>query len=261
MTSEYKGVTERVALVTGASRGIGAAVARRLVRDGYGVVLNTLPAPPLQEAAEKVAAEIRADGGEAVVCPADISDSFGVDELFRLGERQLGRVSALVLNAAATARINWTEISVAEWDRVASVNLRGAFLCSRRAFGEGYPWNDGALVTLSSVLALTGARRSVHYATTKAGIIGFTRSLARELGPRGIRVNCVVPGAIKTEAEAELLQRFPEDDPDGNLLRRQALPRRGCAEDIAGAVRFLVSSDSAFITGETICVDGGWLLS
>jgi 3-oxoacyl-[acyl-carrier protein] reductase len=246
-----------VALITGASRGIGAAVARRLAGDGFAVAINSHADPSMRTAAEQVAAGIRADGGTALVYPADVSDSRDVDRLFTSCEADLGPVGALVLNAAVDRRVPWRDISEAEWDDYMAVNLKGAFLCSQRGFG-GEP-GGGAIVTVSSVLAQTGAPASLHYATTKAGLIGFTRSLARELGPAGIRVNCVMPGAIKTEAE-QIVNTSPADVIDARVLQRQVLPRRGQPDDIAGAVSFLVSDDSSFMTGQVICVDGGWLL-
>ena len=253
-----------VALVTGGSRGIGAAVARRLAADGFAVAVNSHPDPRMQAAAADVAAGIRAAGGTAAVYPADVSAAGPVDGLFRSCEAELGPVSALVLNAAVDARVPWTEITEPDWDAFMAVNLKGAFLCSRRAFGAAGPAPAGtapagAIVTISSVLAQTGAAGSLHYATTKAGLLGFTRSLARELGPRGIRVNCVMPGAIKTAAEEEL-SGDPGPVIDARVLGRQALPRRGRPEDIAAAASFLVGPDSSFMTGQAICVDGGWLL-
>ena len=254
----------QVALVTGGSRGIGAAVARRLADDGFAVAINSHPDPRMQAAAADVAAGIRASGGTAAVYPADVSEAGEVDGLFRSCEADLGPVSALVLNAAVDARVPWTEITEPDWDAFMAVNLKGAFLCSRRAFGAAGPAPAGAapagaIVTISSVLAQTGAASSLHYATTKAGLLGFTRSLARELGPRGIRVNCVLPGAIKTAAEEEL-SGDPGPVIDARVLARQALPRRGRPEDIAAAASFLLSPDSSFMTGQAICVDGGWLL-
>lgn len=246
-----------VALVTGASRGIGAAVARRLAADGLAVAVNSHPEPRLLAAAEQVAAGIRETGGRAAAYPADISDAAAVAAMFGRCEAELGPVTALVLNAAASGRYPWPEITEAEWDRIAAVNLRGAFLCCRRAFGAAAP-EGGSVVTVSSVQAELGVADAIPYATSKAGILGFTRSLARALGPAGIRVNCVMPGAIRTEAE---LEDFPDQDTvERTVLGLQALPRRGTAEDVAGAVSFLVGPDSGFVTGQTLCVDGGWVL-
>lgn len=264
--TEDSPVTEsaHVALVTGASRGIGAAAALRLAADGFAVALNSYPDDAMVALAEDVAAKIRAAGGQAAVVPADISDAAAVDAMFTSCEEQLGPVEALVLNAAATGRGSWSELTEREWDRLTSVNLKGGFLCCRRAFGKADVLSAGAglgsrsIVTVSSVLAELGAPNSLHYATTKAGIIGFTRSLARELGPSGVRVNCVMPGAIRTEEE---LESFPDQAAvEKDVLSRQMLQRRGVAEDIANAVSFLVGPDSSFITGQTICIDGGWVL-
>lgn len=262
----------RVALVTGASRGIGAATARRLAADGMAVAINSYPDEAMLSAAKHVAAEIEHAGGRAVVYPADISDATAVDELFSRCEHELGPVTALVLNAAATAREPWTEITEETWDRITHVNLKGAFLCCRRAFGTDPPapggpggpadgsggagGSVGGIVTISSVLARLGAPSSLHYATTKAGILGFTRSLAQELGQRGIRVNCVVPGAIHTEEE---LEAYPDQDAvTATIFDNQILQRRGTADDIASVISFLLGPDSDFITGQTLTVDGGW---
>jgi 3-oxoacyl-[acyl-carrier protein] reductase len=249
---------KQVAMVTGASRGIGAATARRLARDGMAVAINSHPDERMVAAAEGVAAGIRDAGGSAGVYVADVSDAAAVETMFGRCEAELGRVGVLVSNAAVTRRADWNEITEADWDSIMAVNLRGAFLCSRRAFGEN-PAEGGAIVTVSSVLARVGAADSVPYATTKAGLIGFTRSMARALGPVGVRVNSVMPGAIRTEEE---LEAFPDQEEFGRAaLARQALQRRGVADDIAGVVSFLAGPDSTFMTGQTVCVDGGWVLS
>lgn len=250
-------VTSGVALVTGGSRGIGAAVAHRLAADGMAVAVNSYPEPGLLAVAEEVVAGIRAAGGRACVLAADISDATAVADLVQRCEARLGPVRALVLNAAATGRYPWEQVSEAEWDRIQAVNLKGAFLCCQRVFGER-PEPGGAVVTVSSVQAEVGVAEALPYATSKAGLIGFTRSLARALGPAGVRVNCVMPGAIRTEAE---LADFPDQaEVERTVYGLQALRRRGEPEDIAGAVSFLVGPDSAFITGQVLCVDGGWVL-
>lgn len=248
----------RVALITGASRGIGAAIARRSASDGMAVAINSYPDDALLTAAKHVAEEIEDSGGTAAVFPADISYASAVHTLFSRCEDQLGPVTALVLNAAVTDRESWANITEAAWDRVIAVNLKGAFLCCQRAFGDtAEPHAGGSIVAISSVYAMLGAPNSLHYGTSKAGILGFTRSLARELGPRGIRVNCVLPGAIQTEEE---LEAFPDQDAVHSFaLGQQMLQRRGRAEDIGDVVSFLLGPDSRFVTGQTICVDGGWV--
>lgn len=248
----------KVALVTGASRGIGAAAARRLADDGFAVAINSYPDETLITQAKQLADDIQNAGGEAIVVPADITDSQAVHKMFTTCEEQLGPVSALVLNAAITGRQAWDTITESAWDNVSAVNLRGAFVCSRRAFGGGRGPDDGTVVVISSVLAKLGAPQSLHYATTKAGLLGFTRSLAKELGPRGVRVNAVLPGAIQTEEE---LENFPDQEAvRREALSQQFLQRRGLAVDVAGTIGFLVGPDSAFMTGQTLCVDGGWVL-
>lgn len=247
-----------IALVTGASRGIGAATARRLAADGLSVAINSYPDEQRMIAAKHVADDIQSAGGHAAVYAADISDSTSVDVMFSHCEEQLGPVTVLVLNAAATAREEWTEITESTWNKIISVNLKGALLCCQRAFGSADCPDAGSVVTISSIQASRGAPNALHYATTKAGILGFTRSLARELGPRGIRVNCVMPGAIQTEEE---LETYPDQAAVTRItLGNQILQRRGQPEDVAAAVSFLVGPDSGFITGQTLCVDGGWVL-
>jgi NAD(P)-dependent dehydrogenase (short-subunit alcohol dehydrogenase family) len=219
--------------------------------------VNSHPGEEAVEAAQLLAAEVCEKGGRAQVFPADISLKKDVDEMFARCECDLGAVDVLVLNAAATERHSWLEISEAEWDHVLAVNLKGAFLCCQRAFPQSRTVQDAAIITISSVLAKIGAANALHYASSKAGLLGFTRSLARELGPRSVRVNCVMPGAIQTEEE---LQSFPDQEAvAAELSQLQFLKRRGKAADVAAAVSFLAGPDSSFMTGQIICVDGGWL--
>lgn len=246
-----------VALVTGASRGIGAAAAHRLARDGMAVAVNSHPRGQMVALAEGVAESITGLGGQAQVYPADITSPEEVEDMFARCERDLGRVSVLVLNASMVARGCWQEIPVDQWDAMLAVSLRGAFLCARHAFGR-HAGTGGRIVVVSSVLARTGAPGSLHYGTAKAGLVGFTRSLARELGKRAVRVNCVMPGAIVTEEEIE---SFPDrEEADREAISRQCLQRRGVPDDVAAVVSFLAGPDSDFVTGQTLVVDGGWVM-
>lgn len=216
--------------MTGASRGIGAAVARRLAADGMAVAINSHPDETMVDSARAVAAEIHHAGGQATVYPADITEADAVDAMFSSCEQELGQVSALVLNAAATGRTAWSDITDSAWDTITDVNLKGAFLCCRRAFGPDGAPGHASIVTLSSVQAKLGAPNALHYATSKAGILGFTRSLAREVGARGIRVNCVMPGAIRTEEE---LEAFPDQDAvRTTVLGNQIIQRRAASPKI-----------------------------
>lgn len=246
----------RVALVTGASRGIGAAVCRRFAREGAAVAVHHLPAEPRATEAEALADELQAHGAAATAVAADVADAAQVDRMVATVREQLGPVDVLVLNAAATARAPWHEIDPDQWRRILGANLDGAWHCSRAVYPDMRARGGGKIITVSSVMVPLGAAGALHYVTTKAGIIGFTRALAREVGADGICVNCVMPGAIRTEDE---LERFPDQERiAAELAEAQCLPRRGTAEDLAGTFAFLASPDSDFITGQVINVDGGW---
>lgn len=245
-----------VALVTGASRGIGAAVARKLAQDGFAVGLNSHPAEKEVEAAGTVAAGIGGEGGQAEVFPADVTDAGQVDAMFSRCSARIGSASVLVNNAAVTARRPWMEISEDEWEQLMAVNVKGCFICARSALRNIAEAEFRSVINIGSIIGLVGAEDSLHYATSKAGLIGFTRSLARELGPKGITVNCVLPGAIETEREHSL---YAKQEIESTVIGRQMIQQRGRPEDVASAVSFLADPGSRFITGETIRVDGGWM--
>ena len=247
----------RVALITGASRGIGAAVASAFAAEGAAVAVNHLPEPEPRRLAESVAKEIEAAGGDAVSVGADISNPVAVDRMVRSLGSTIGPPDILVLNAAVAPRAAWTEIDLESWDRTFAVNLRGAFLCARAVYPGMRDKGYGKIITVSSVMVELGLPGALHYVASKAGIIGFTRALAREVGRDGIRVNCVMPGAIRTEHEIE---SFPdqEDRIREAAASRQSVPRRGVPADTVGAFLYLASADSDFVTGQVINVDGGW---
>jgi 3-oxoacyl-[acyl-carrier protein] reductase len=246
-----------VALITGASRGIGAAVACGLAREGADVALNHLPNPEMRRLAEQTAKEVESEGGNAISVGADISDPAAVAKMITTVTGAIGAPDILVLNAAVIDHRSWTDIDVESWDHISAVNLRGAFLCAREVYPYMRARGHGRIITVSSVMAHLGLPGALHYVTSKAGVIGFTRALAREVGPDGITVNCVAPGAIRTEHE---LEEFP--DQDDELLRRaaarQSVPRRGVPADMVGTFVYLASTDSDFVTGQVINVDGGW---
>lgn len=248
--------THRVALVTGGSRGIGAAISRALAAAGCAVAVNYRSR---SEDASSVADGIVAAGGRAVALPGDVSDATDVERLVAAATATLGPVTILVNNAALTdTHKPWTDIDEAEWDRVMAVNLKSCFLCFRACYPAMREAGWGRVVNISSVTFHLGRPHLVHYVASKAGMIGFTRSLAREVGADGITVNAVTPGAIQTESELEL---FPDQEGIAAwLLAEQAVKRRGTSEDVAAAVAWLASDAAAFVSGQTINVDGGWAM-
>jgi 3-oxoacyl-[acyl-carrier protein] reductase len=234
----------KVALVTGGSRGIGAAISRELARAGAKVAVNYRAG---QEAADEVAGEI---GGLAVL--ADVSNAEEVKALIERVEGELGDIDAVVNNAGITRDTLIARMTDDEWETVIDTNLRGTFNTCRAVSRKMLRRRAGSIVNLSSVVGLHGNPGQANYAASKAGIIGLTKALARELGSRGVRVNAIAPGYISTE----LTDVLPEEA-RGLILQNTPLGRLGEPEDVAGAVRFLCSDEAAFITGEVLLVDGG----
>lgn len=247
----------RVAVVTGASRGIGAAAARRLAAEGASVVINSHPSDSMVELAQRVADDITVSGGSAIVVPGDVSDESDVQQLITVARGEYGDPDIMIANAAQSYRGPWTDLTVEQWDEMFAVNARGTFLCARAVVDGMARKGGGSIINLTSVTVHLGFIHLSGYVATKGAIIAFTRALAREVGKDFIRVNAVMPGAIRTEQEVEL-----GNDPEVSAARateRQCLPRRGFADDLAGTFVFLASDDSAFITGQVIAVDGGWV--
>ena len=247
----------RVAIVTGASWGIGAAAAEAFAREGACVVVNNLPEDRMDALAQGVVDRIVDEGGRAIKVPADISVPAEVEHLVSVAESTFGDVGIMVANAAYSEREQWTEIPIEQWDRTMAVNLRGTYLCARAVYPSMLRLGGGSIITLTSVTVELGMAGFVDYVASKAGIIGLTRALAREVGGDGIRVNSVMPGAIRTEQEVEL--NFDEHELAVLSAERQSIPRRGYADDLAGTFVYLASDDSAFVTGQVITVDGGWV--
>jgi len=248
---------DRVAIVTGASWGIGAAVAEAYAREGASVVVNNLPEKRMDSLAQGVVDRINERGGRAIKVPADVSVADDVERMVTLAEQTFGHVSILVANAAYSERVAWNEIPLEQWDRTMAVNMRGTYLCARAVYPGMQRLGHGSIITLTSVTADLGMAGFLDYVSSKAGIIGLTRALAREVGGDGIRVNSVMPGAIRTEQEVEL--NFDEHELAVLAAERQSIPRRGYAEDLSGTFIYLASDDSAFVTGQVITVDGGWI--
>jgi 3-oxoacyl-[acyl-carrier protein] reductase len=248
----------RVAIVTGGARGIGAACVERLARDGASVVFSYRRHEPVAKA---LAERLTADGTPAVAMRSDVAQAADCDALVGAAVDRFGRLDILVNNAAETdTHRPWTEISEADWDHVMAVNAKGPFLMVRAAYPHLAASPAGRIVNIGSVTFRLGQAGLLHYVSSKGALIGFTRSLARELGPSGITVNTVEPGAIRTEMELDLFG--DRDEETGRVMAtKQSIRRRGVAADVAGAVAFFASDDAGFITGQSLLVDGGWAMS
>ena len=243
-----------VVIVTGAAHGIGAAYARRLCEDGASVALVDLDL----DGVEQVAAQLVSKGYSASGHRADISDDGAVKALVKTVVDTHGRVTGLVNNAAVfsvvpMSRAPFDEITLDEWDLMMRVNVRGTWQMSRAVVPAMKAAGYGKIVNISSGTALKGSDSRIHYVTSKAAILGFTKTLAREVGQYNITVNCVAPGST-----------LSEENPDDAVVARRAaggrdraLPRTQTPEDLLGAVSFFLSHDSDFITGQTLVVDGG----
>ncbi len=239
----------RLALISGASRGIGAAIARRLSKDGFAVAIGYLNS---EERAEKLAEEIRESGGTAQAYQLDINDTDSIEKAIKSVERDFGKIDVLVNNAGIAEQILFTDISDESWKRMTDTNLGGAFKLTRAVLPAMIGRKSGKIINIASIWGETGGSCEVHYSAAKAGIIGMTKALAKELGPSGINVNCVSPGVILTDMTAQ----FDSETMEG-LKDETPLGRIGTPEDIAAAVSFLASGDADFITGQNLSVNGG----
>jgi len=245
-------MTKGVALVTGASRGIGKAIALQLASDGFAVAVNFASNA---DKAEAVVTEIVTGAGSAMAVRADVGNTDAVTEMFASVKSELGDVTVLVNNAGITDDGLVMRMSVEQWDIVMNTNLRSAFLCTKAALRSMLRAKAGIIVNISSVSGIAGNPGQANYAASKAGVIGFTKSVAKEVGSRGITVNAVAPGFVQTDMTAGLADDLMEE-----VTKQIALGRLGDANEIASVVSYLASPGASYITGQTIVVDGGLAL-
>ena len=241
-----------VALVTGASRGIGRAVAQALAAEGAQVVVNYARS---STAAEALVAQITADGGSATALQADVSKADQVDTLISTVLEKFGRIDILVNNAGITRDTLLLRMKPEDWQAVIDLNLTGVFLCTRAVAKTMLKQRSGRIINIASVAGQMGNPGQANYSAAKAGVIGFTKTVAKEMASRGVTVNAVAPGFIETDMTSEL----PNTE---DILKFIPLGRFGKPEDIAGMVRFLVSDPAAaYITGQVFNVDGGMVMA
>ena len=239
-----------VALVTGASRGIGRSIAIDFAEKGYSVAVNYYQNK--EKAEDLVAHLISTYHVQAIAVQCDVSCAEEVTTMIQTIQKSLGQISILVNNAGIANQQLFTDITLAQWDRVMDVDVKGVFLCTQGVAPAMIANKYGRIINISSIWGMTGASCEVHYSTAKAAVIGFTKALAKELGPSGITVNCVAPGVIDTEMNGKLDQAtialLKEETPVGEI---------GKCEDIAYTVGFLACPQAGFITGQVISPNGG----
>jgi 3-oxoacyl-[acyl-carrier protein] reductase len=241
------------ALVTGASRGIGAATARALAEEGWSVAVNYSRD---RDGAESIASSIEEAGGNALAVGADVADSAAADEMLAEVTERLGPVLVLVNNAGITADNLSMRLSDEDWSRVIDVNLTAAFRLTRSAIGPMMRQRFGRVINVSSVVGLRANPGQANYAASKAGLIAFTRTVAVEVARRGVTVNAVAPGLIETHLTREFT---PNGDSNGSPGLLDAIPARrtGSPEEVAACIRFLASEQASYVTGTVLPIDGG----
>ena len=242
-------MSEKIALVTGASGGIGQAIARRLAKDGFALCLHY---HKNEHTANVLAEELQQSGVRAVALSADLADEAQAQALVAECEARLGTVDVLVNNAGISKQGLLTDLSAADWQKMFGVHVDGAFYLSRAVLPAMIRKKSGRIIQISSMWGISGGSCEVAYSAAKAALIGFTKSLAKEVGPSGITVNCVAPGVIDTPMNAHL-----SEDDLAALADETPLCRIGTPAEVADTVAFFAGDQSSFITGQVLAVDGG----
>ncbi len=242
---------DQVAIITGSSRGIGKAAALALAAEGASVVVNYARS---STAADEVVAEITGAGGKAIALQADVSQEDQVDALIKGTLEKFGRIDVLVNNAGITRDTLLLRMKPADWQAVIDLNLTGVFLCTRAVAKTMLKQRSGRIINISSVAGLMGNPGQANYSAAKAGVIGFTKTVAKEMAPRGVTVNAVAPGFIETDMTSELSNTE-------EILKYIPLGRYGQVSEVAGLIRFLAADPAAaYITGQVMNVDGGMVM-
>lgn len=242
----------KVALITGASRGIGRAEAKRFAQEGYQVIANYHHA---KEQVMELAQEMAQQGYSVIPMQADVSDPMQVEQMVEEVLRQFHHIDVLVCNAGIAKQGLLTDFTPESWREMMAVNLDSVFYCCRAVLPDMIRRQSGCIITTSSMWGITGASCEVPYSTSKAAIIGLTKALAKEVGPSGIRVNCIAPGVIDTEMNGNLTPEVMEE-----LREETPLCQIGTAEQVAACAAFLAGEDASFVTGQVLSANGGFVI-
>jgi len=242
---------DKIALVTGGAQGIGKTVGEELARQGAHVILGDVNL----EGAQASAAEIKDNGGSASAVELNVTDADGVQKTFDSISKEFKLIDILVNNAGITRDGLVMRMKEADWDLVLSINLKGSFLCTQQAVKQMMKQKSGSIVNIASIVGLMGNAGQANYSASKAGLIGLTKTTAREVASRGIRVNAIAPGFIDTAMTQVLDEKVRE-----RLIEQIPLARLGLPEDIANCVSFLVSDRAGYVTGQVLSVNGGMLM-
>lgn len=243
---------KKTVLITGASRGIGSAIAKIFAQNNYNVIINYFKS---EKEALSLQANLFKKGYNVIACKADVTKRNEVEAMFNEGVKRFGTIDVVVNNAGISQQKLFTDITEEEWDNMLNIHVKGMFNCSQCALPHMISRKEGKIINISSIWGMVGASCEVHYSTAKAGIIGFTKALAKEVGPSNIQVNCVAPGIIETE-----MNNFLEEKERDWLVEDTPLMRFGKPEEVAETVLYLASDKSDFITGQIISINGGFVI-